>query len=330
MGMFWFCFLVAAGLATSSPPDPGDQWELVVGEARQHLRQGRYLEAERCFRQALRLSEAFEAGDARLTVTLGELAVTVRALGRLRDAERLFLQAVDSCERLTNLAHVCLTPALGGSASVYVDLRQVGKAETLLRRALSTITPGENLELEARLHYYLAAVAYYDARYEEAERLIRRALDLSEKAAKPDIPQQAALLANLAVLKLYQGDPSGAVELFRKAIETLEPAFGPVHPLLAKPWSNLAVALSHLGRSQEAVGPAFKAKSIAENAYGPEHFITARVLMQSAAVLRKAGRAGEARRLEKRAQAIVARHESENSLGYTLDFRPHRPQARLK
>ncbi len=164
-------------------PAPGD-WETVMAQGRALFRQGYYQEAMETLRQAVMISEGFDSLDLRKTIAVGELAVAVQAIGQLIEAEKLFLQALAVCERLPDPAAECLSPVLGGLASVYIDRRQFAKAEPLLRRAVALLGADGDLFVAARLHLYLGASLYYRKRPEEAEAQLRRSLELTERAGK--------------------------------------------------------------------------------------------------------------------------------------------------
>jgi tetratricopeptide (TPR) repeat protein len=69
------------------------------------------------------------------------------------------------------------------------------------------------------------------ARYTEAEPLIRRAIEIDEKALGKDHPEVAAHYNNLALLLEYQGKYAEAEPLYRRAMEIVQTKLGLDHPI---------------------------------------------------------------------------------------------------
>ena len=96
--------------------------------------------------------------------------------------------------------------------------------------------------------YYLNA----RARYAEAEPLMRRVVEIFEKAYGLDHPNVATSLNNLATLLHATNRFDEAEPLMRRALELDERSYGPDHPDVARDLNNLAhVAAGHepAGRS---------------------------------------------------------------------------------
>jgi tetratricopeptide (TPR) repeat protein len=146
-----------------------------VGAIREDLSE--YGEAEACYRRAAETLDGIEGDDevlVRLRVqTLANLAGIERVQGRLDDAERLFLEALE-------LAEAAFDP----------DGREL-----------------------ASLRNNLAMVYKYAARFDEAEALYRRAVTVFEAALGPDHYELGVNCNNLGVLKAAQGDVAEAEAL---------------------------------------------------------------------------------------------------------------------
>jgi tetratricopeptide (TPR) repeat protein len=147
------------------------------------------------------------------------------------------------------------------------------------------------------------------ARYAEAEPLMRRALEIDEKALGPDHPNVAICLSNLAVLhstnRLSEAEP-----LMRRAVTIYEKAYGADHPHLAASLNNLADLLRVTNRLSEAEPLIRRALAIDEKALGPDHPNVAIRLNVLALLLTDTNRLDEAEPLMRRALAI-----SEKALG---------------
>ena len=73
------------------------------------------------------------------------------------------------------------------------------------------------------------------------------------------------------------------------------------------------------GRPAEGEGALRRALTLAERILGPVHRGVAEVLTNYAASLRRIKRTGEAKKLEKRARAILQRHAGDTVLRNTVD-----------
>src|SRR5262249_31070186 len=78
------------------------------------------------------------------------------------------------------------------------------------------------------------------ARYAEAEPLLKRAVEIAEKATGPEHPNTAACLNNLALLYNSQGKYADAEPLYNRSLAIYEKALGPEHLETATCLNNLA------------------------------------------------------------------------------------------
>ena len=99
-------------------------------------------------------------------------------------------------------------------------------------------------------------------RYAEAEPLYKRALAVREKALRPEHPDFAASLNNLAGLYYAQGRYEAAEPLNKRALAIFEKALGPEHPHVVQSLENYAALLRETGRSDEAAKLEARAKAI--------------------------------------------------------------------
>jgi tetratricopeptide (TPR) repeat protein len=98
----------------------------------------------------------------------------------------------------------------------------------------------------------LAGLNDAQGRYEEAEPLLQRALEIREKVLGPEHPNTAQGLNNLAVLYDEQGRYEGAEPLHQRALEISEKVLGPEHPDIADSLNNLGLLYYAQGRYEEA------------------------------------------------------------------------------
>jgi len=97
----------------------------------------------------------------------------------------------------------------------------------------------------------LGLVLWYEAKYSDAEPLLKQALIFHEKALGPDHPDVAIDLSNLAGLYRSQGKYADAEPLIKRAVAIDEKAWGPNYPDVAISLNNLA----ELYRSQGILRP---------------------------------------------------------------------------
>ncbi len=86
----------------------------------------------------------------------------------------------------------------------------------------------------------LAELYRVQGRFDEAEPLYLRALEILEKTLGPEHPEVAVSLNNLAELYRAQGRFEEAAPLYEKALAAAEAALGPDHPdvalILSRAW----------------------------------------------------------------------------------------------
>ena len=109
------------------------------------------------------------------------------------------------------------------------------------------------------------------ARYTEAEPLIRRAIEISEKTLGKDHPNVARGYNNLAILLQAQGKYDQAEPLYRRAIEIGEKAFGKDHPDVARDYNNLAILLEAQAKYDQAEPLFRRAIEIFQTKLGSDH-----------------------------------------------------------
>jgi nephrocystin-3 len=153
-----------------------------------------------------------------------------------------------------------------------------------------------------------------NAKYNEAEPLYRRGLEITEKALGEAHPTTASLINNLGGLLYDKGDYRGAEPLYRRALEVEEKVFGPEHPRTADSLHNLALLLRTKGDYQGAELLHRKALKIQESVRGRDHPETAECLSSLAELLSAKGDYEGSEPLCRRALAIRERVLGPNHL----------------
>lgn len=144
-------------------------------------------------------------------------------------------------------------------------------------------------------------------RYAEAEPLLKRALEITEKARGREHPFTAASLKSLALLYDSQGRYAEAEALLKRALEITEKAFGEWHPSTAATINNLATLSISQGKYTEAEPLLKRMLETTEKRMGKEHLDTAASLHLLADLYRTQGRYAEVEPLLKRMLEIAER-----------------------
>ncbi|MBV9746443.1 MAG: tetratricopeptide repeat protein [Acidobacteriia bacterium] len=178
-------------------------------------------------------------------------------------------------------------------ASIYVQEARYDQAEPLLRTVLENANP----RLLARTYNELAVIALRRSQFEGAESLALKALDAETQNAGSSAPLNAAIRNNLADICLYQGRYVEAEQHYREAIAIWESSLGKQHPDTAKAYLNLAAFYHRRGREAGAEQLYRRAATIFEKTLGTDHVLTLVAWKQLADVLRAEGRFTESERL---------------------------------
>ena len=189
-------------------------------------------------------------------------------------------------------------------AAVLKDLARWKASEDQQRHALSEATALANAKLVAKASSDLAQLLQDTNRIEEAEPLMRRALEIDVTAFGEQHPTVATDLDNLATL-LEATNRLGETEpLRRRALEIDVAAFGEQHPRVATDLCNLATLLQDTNRLKEAEPLMRRALEIDVAAFGEQHPTVAIDLYNLATLLQDTNRTEEAEPLMRRALAI--------------------------
>jgi tetratricopeptide (TPR) repeat protein len=152
---------------------------------------------------------------------------------------------------------------------------------------------------------------YQAGRYEEAESLYQRALEIREQNLAPNHPNIANSLSHLATLYSAQGFYREAESLHQRALEIYEQTLGPSHRDTTTVANNLAELYRLQGRYSEAESLHRRTLAIREQTLGPNHPNTATSLNNLAFLYVLGARYREAEPLYRRALNII-----EQTLGF--------------
>jgi tetratricopeptide (TPR) repeat protein len=303
-------FLIATPL-TIHAEDP--DWQQQILRARQLQQAANYAGAESILTRTI----AASPDDYARARTLAALGSVYQDLGRLADAERSYLRAIDAGGEVIE--------PINGLASLYYETRQYAKAEKLTLRCLALLErqdiSGGQLTIAQQLGN-LAALYQAEHKYPEAEKLYLRALVLFEHNGSANTPENAFVLHNLASLRMAAGKPEQAAGDSERAIAIWEATLGPAHPVYAQGLADLAHLNALLGRPADSEALWNRSLAIVERTLGPTHPTYGRLLQAYAGSLDRWNRKAEAKRFRQRAESILTTQSSGPPPGlYTVDYR---------
>jgi tetratricopeptide (TPR) repeat protein len=260
--------------------------------------EGRFREAESVLLDSLRQAEALDpAGSgsnslewARAASGLGSLYLGWQQLGK---AESFVLRAQAILEKSLeagNSERVNNASILG---SIYLEQGRYDEAEPLLTAALEHAGP----RLATRTYNELAVMALRRHRFDEAESLELKALEMNRHLGGAPGPLTATIIDNLAQIYLLQNRYLEAEQHYREAISIWETTLGKQHPDTGKAYMNLAEFYHLRGRETGAEELYRRAAGILEPVYGKDHPLALVARNQLADVFRAEGRYREAEKL---------------------------------
>jgi tetratricopeptide (TPR) repeat protein len=167
-----------------------------------------------------------------VAVWLNQLGALQLALGEPQLAEELLLSALAVGRSVWEANHPCLARCLHNLAVLEDRKGLHSEAERDYRRALQVLGQ-EGLEAAAILGN-LGSLCSLQGRLDEAAALLRRSLELREKALGPHHPELAPAWRKLAAVFDRQGRPAAAAALRRRAAVVLRKGRA-VEPLGARP-----------------------------------------------------------------------------------------------
>ena len=217
--------------------------------------------------------------------------------GDLHDAAKLRLLGwARTFEGLT-IAETSPGPGLGDSPLAPLFSRL--KEKTLLVADVEGGTP-----VAVRFLTRVANYLCYASHYADSLPLYERALSIRQMTLRPDHPDIATSLNNLASLYQDIGRHADALPLFERALSVREKALGPENLKTGFTLNNLARLYEAMGRHANALPLYKRALSITEKALGPDHSATATSLNNMASLYQDMGRHADALPLFERSLSI--------------------------
>ena len=204
-------------------------------------------------------------------------------------------------------------------ARVLGTLARWDESEAQQREALAEAKVHANEKLVAIASNNLGLLLTATNRLEEAETLVRRALEITTASFGEHHPAVAIRLNNLAQLLQDTNRLDEAEPLMRRALEIDIASFGEHHPDVAIDLNNLAQLLKATNRLKEAEPLLRRALEINTASFGEHHPAVARGLNNLGQLLQKTNRIEEAEPLLRRAleinEASFGQHHPDVAIG---------------
>lgn len=258
-------------------------------------REGRYDLAELAWRRAcqVRTSDAAMGPDHPDTLaTRGNIALALRASGRLKEAEAEHRAVVEAMTRVLGAEYPDTLAGRGSLASVLHDSGRLEEAEAEQRDVVETMTrvlgPDHPDTLTGRSN--LASLLHAQGQLEEAEAEQRAVVETMTRVLGPDNPDTLTCRNNLASVLRDLGRLAEAEAEHRAEFEACSRVLGPDHPDTLTSHGNLAGVLRDLGRLDEAEAEYWAIAEAMGRVLGPDDRDTLAARRNLASVLHARGR----------------------------------------
>lgn len=251
----------------------GEPWQMVVvcnelGSLYRGL--GRYSESLSQFQTARELGSGILTNGDRATL-LNNMAGTCRLMKNERQAEELFVKAIDLYEQEGMVETPMYASALNNLALVYQGEGRLKEASTLLGRALALIRLFPDRQEELAITYQnLASVRCAEGDYRKAAFYIDRAIQEYRKLPEEDRSHYAAVLNCMAGILSQTGNSWRALALYREAAEYAR-RFGGENEEFGIACQNMGRVYEHLKEQEEACSAFRRAEDVYTHLFGPEH-----------------------------------------------------------
>jgi serine/threonine-protein kinase len=208
-----------------------------------------------------------------------QVADSMTALGLLRleqakpdDAERLTREALALDQRLLSPTDPETSKAMSALGRVLVEKGSYAEAVPLLQNAikLQSLRPEDQSALAVSLGQ-LATADYYQAKYDDADRLNQEALAIDKKQYGETNPRVADDYVDLGEIQHETGHEAEAEHYYRNALEIKKAWYGEQHPDTAFCMMALGQALIYEKRYDDAFPLVQRSVEIQEGIFGKSH-----------------------------------------------------------
>ena len=218
--------------------------------------QGRIEEGIAAHESAVRIHRNLESSTRLgLARTIGFYALSLGEAGRLDEAERHLLEALDILETDAGKMHPDVAVLLNLLGSIADDRGDLDAAWRHYERALQIVrrNQGASDEREGFLLNNLGMIAAGRGQFDEAKRLYTEGKAIKEKLLGPDHPSVGTSENNLGYVALQTNDPEAAERHFVRAVEIFRLVHDEGHPDVLQAKANAARAMLKRGQLEDAL-----------------------------------------------------------------------------
>jgi len=265
-------------------------------------------EPDRSQGETLTVRQALDTGARQLEVRLEDQPeVRIELLATVGEIYRR-LGLYDEAGLLLDTA-VALGVGVGGEAEARARLRRavVGLSRFELEAAevdLETPLASSDPRLRMEAQRVLGSIRQADGRFDEAEELVGRVLEMELGSVEPELESVAELRLAMADIVFETGDLDRSGELYRAALEASESAFEGDHTQIALAQQSFGVYATETGDSETGMAYLEKSLAMRERLLGESHPDVAFTLAYIAQIHRSEGRFDEAESRYRRALAL--------------------------
>ena len=232
---------------------------------------GQMPEAAAVLERARQIARQYHAGTG-AAYPSDSLARAYVAMGRYREAEPLFAEAVDFLGKLFGATDTRTLNTVNAQGMTLFQCGRYGEAENLLLMSCNALrelgTAGSDLALAIG---NLAVLYRHMGRYKEAEPLYDESTQLVRKAFGEDSEEYAKVLNNSALFCDEVGLDEKAYDLYQKALAIVDRIGTYPNPERARILNNLGMHLTEAGDNKRAEEMLLEACEIRRAAIGEVH-----------------------------------------------------------
>ncbi len=183
------CLILSVGEALGQQ----DLWDKHMQVAKEAYAKSKYVEAEQHVLAAIEAAKRFPPEDPRAGSSIDFLAHVYMAMGRFKDAESRFEEALEFYASRVGPAHPWTIAEINNLGALYIKLGRYSDAEPLFRISLnrSVKTLGPKHPTVALALNNLAEIYDWQGRFPEAEALYRQSLSITRETMGPGHPKVA-------------------------------------------------------------------------------------------------------------------------------------------
>lgn len=284
---------------------PDVRARLLEAIGRAYRRQGQFDRAVVYLEDSVRLRREIPSPEASgLAVTLTELALTLRELGRFDDSERSFNEAVAILRNQGQERTAAKADLLTGLGQMELQRGNLDRAQDFLEQSASLnseLFGPEHPEVATNLSD-LMSISLWKNDLEGAEKLAREAERIYRNSLPELHPDRVMSQYLLGDILARRGRTDEAGKLLEQALGAQRILYGDASPRTAATMDALALTRQAQGRFSDAEKLAREALAAGAKAHGDRHFMTGYYHTSLAGVLIKERKYAEA---EKQARTAL-------------------------